>query len=312
MRVEDSALLQLADAATRRSIVDDLALESILDAAFVTSGLGVEGPFDATFDEFRLGAVAPISTHVDAGWSALGGGDRVEGRADIIWPPGSGPRTDAVWRGAITARVQTTSGHLESLSSARCAVHSLDDDITPLPTDPVVLEQARREALRVRLGAGAAQPDAVDNALIDRLLIQAGVTTVGELMRRHQSEQATGRMRATFAEARDSPPTPRAFPVAVALLVRDSDNRLVDLLTECKNVQLVLEPQIERPNQPDIRLRNPVVVGLVLPGEVFDDAAWPGAEPGISRMAARLARRAAAAHWLAPEGVVLMSHDPPG
>ncbi|MFD0746359.1 hypothetical protein ACFQ1L_34370 [Phytohabitans flavus] len=303
MNFEDAALLRLADPATQRAVFDALALEHILDAAFVTSTLGVEGPFDATFDEVRFGAFAPTRALVEGGWSALGGADRTDTRIDVTWPDfGSAPRIDAVWRGSVIARAAVATTTVAAVSAVWPAVRDIDSDIVPLPADPAELEQARRAALRARLSAGAAQPAAVDAALVDKLLRQAGARTVGELIGRHHGEQATGRVRVTFADPSEPPPTPRSFPVSVALLVRDETHRLVDLLAQSKAVQWLLAAQIERAHTPELPARHPVVVGWVLPSTVLDDPAWPGAEPGAPPAAARLARRAAAAAWLAPEG----------
>jgi hypothetical protein len=151
----------------------------------------------------------------------------------------------------------------------------------------------------------------VDDALIDKLLVQAGVATVGDLARRHRGEQATGAVRVSFADPGNVPATPRTFPVAVALLVRDSSHRVVDLLAETKQIQWLLSFDVERPRDPELPTRNPVVVGWVLPAAVFDDPAWPGASLGSPPAAARLERRAAAALWLAAEGVAIVAHDPP-
>jgi hypothetical protein len=93
--------------------------------------------------------------------------------------------------------------------------------------------------------------------------------------------------------------------------VRDGSHRLADLLADSKSVQSLLAPQVERPGSSGLRSRTPIVVGLVLPGDTFDDPAWPGAEPDQTVPAARLARRVAAARWLAAEGIVLVPFDPP-
>ncbi|HEX6683630.1 MAG TPA: hypothetical protein VF062_12585, partial [Candidatus Limnocylindrales bacterium] len=104
---------------------------------------------------------------------------------------------------------------------------------------------------------------------------------------------------------------PRRFPVAVALLVRDATHRIVDLLSEAKAIQWLLTPYDERRREPGLVPRHPVVVAWIVPGTLFDDPAWPGAEAGMPAAAARLARRASAAQWLALEGIALVAFDPP-
>jgi hypothetical protein len=315
MNFEDTALLRLANEGTRRGIFDELVLEQTLDAAFVLSAGSVQGPFDATYDEFRVGMFIPTRASVEGGWSALGGTDRIEARADVTWPGRTNwPRIDAVWRGKIIARVSLAVSRIDRVSSARPGLASLDDDIAPLPADPVALERARRQALRARLRAGAAQPEAVDDAFIDQLLAHAGVTTVGEFAVRHRAEQATERLRIGFSEpdAPGEPSTaPRPFPVTVALLIRAGSHALTDILAESKAAKWLLAPIAERATDSQVRPRTPIVVGVVLPGTVFDDPAWPGAASGATGSAARRARRIAAAEWLGQEGIVLLPFDPP-
>ncbi|HEX6682719.1 MAG TPA: hypothetical protein VF062_07990, partial [Candidatus Limnocylindrales bacterium] len=180
MDFEDATLLQLANAPTRRGVFDDLALEHLLDAAYITSDLGVEGPFDATFDEIRFGSFAPTKVRIDGGWSGLGGTDRTETQLDAAFGYfGPVPRVDAVWRGNLIARAAVALSTVQAVSPVWPDLNSLDDDIAALPADPAALELARREALRARLRVNAAAPDAVDDNLIDKLLRQARVTTVG-------------------------------------------------------------------------------------------------------------------------------------
>jgi hypothetical protein len=160
----DVALLRLANATTRRAVFDDLALEHILGATYASETLGVEGPFDPTFDDLRFGGFTPTSVLVHGGWSALGGADRTESRFEVSTPYfGAAPRTDAVWKDTVIGRARLATSFIESVARAWPAVHSIDEDISPLPTDPAALEQARRDVLRARLRAGAVQPDpAVD------------------------------------------------------------------------------------------------------------------------------------------------------
>jgi hypothetical protein len=110
----------------------------------------------------------------------------------------------------------------------------------------------------------------------------------------------------TFAEPAPVSASARPLPVAIALLVRDA----LPAATLLHDVGLVRERLgtlgVERPPDDGLRLKRPLVVCLVVPPSVFEDADWPGATGGMTAAEQRAARRAAAGTWLAREGIGLV------
>jgi hypothetical protein len=309
----DVTILQLAAAATRRAVFDDLSLQHVLAAAYDTGSLSPEGPYEATFEGFRVGVFTPTVVQLDGGWSALGSSERVEAHFELRRAHASGlPRVDATWQGTVIARTSVVSDLVEAVTSRWPGLHELDADLTDLPSDPAALEQARRGALLARLRSGAALPEAIDDAFVDQLLARAGVGTVAALSARSRSGAAAGALRISMAQPSEPQLSPRPFPVAVALMVRRGMEALSDLLAEAKAIQAALASHLERPRDPQLRPRNSLVVGCVVPAAVFDDADWPGAEPDVPTDVARIARRVAAADWLAPEGIAFIPRESPG
>ncbi|GAA4878594.1 hypothetical protein [Actinomycetospora straminea] len=306
MNFEDATLVRLADPNERRSIFDELSLQHILEAAVDTSGITLEGPYDATFDEMRLGVSATPVIKAEGGWSDFSQTERVVARFDVAWPPGPDQlHADLMWHGTVIARAAAPSGVVDAIGADWPDIASLDDDIALLPAEPAELEAARRRVLLARLRAGAAQPDAISDRLVDGLLESTGVASVGELADRHAGDLATGLIRIHFAERPAPPPMPRQFLVDVALLVRAGVDRLADLFAVSAAMRSALGPELSYPQERDHARRGPVVAWVV-PAETFDDEDWPGAEPGQAAEAARLARRTAAAAWLAPAGIALV------
>ena len=112
--------------------------------------------------------------------------------------------------------------------------------------------------------------------------------------------------RVTFAEPQPVSPTVAELPLAGAVLVRDAAGlSLAELLTESKSVRERLRAYaVERPPDPTLRMREPLVVVWVVPAAVFDDGDWPGGGAGTPAER-RDARRLAAGAWLAREGIGL-------
>lgn len=313
MEFEDATLIRLASVETRRAVFDELSLEHIVRASLNTDASAVDGPYDAAFDEVRLGVCTPHVTRVEGGWSGPAPTERVVAHFEVAGPAGGArPRADLVWRGAVIARTAGPSGSVTGVDLAWPDVATLDDDIAqPPPPGPADLEAARRAVLLTRLRAGAAQPEAVTERVLDRLLATAGVASVGELAQRHTGgTRSTARVLVRFGPDAGPPPTPQRVPVAVALLVRAQTGRLTDLLAESAALRDALSDELYPPQDGPTSLRGGPVVAWVLPAATWDDTGWPGAEPGLPPADARLARREAAATWLGPAGIALVPVDP--
>lgn len=246
MNFADRIAVRLGDPATRAGVLDEPALEAVAAAGYDAALLGIEGPYSAQFEELRLGNPQPSTTTADGTWAKLGSPDRTEASFVVTGPGGQGPRIDALWRGAVIARV----------AHDRSTITAADTSWTAPPGEPAV--------------------------------------------------RATASVDVAFSTAPPPTPAPMSLPIAAPLLVRDADVSIAELLADSGTVRERLDPLgLERPNPDALPRRVPLPVVWVLPLELFDDPDWPGAASGMNASEARAARRAAAAAWLADQGVAL-------
>ena len=117
-----------------------------------------------------------------------------------------------------------------------------------------------------------------------------------------------GVVQVTYTEPATGTGTLKPLPVVVAMLVRDAGFSVADLLARSQALRERLRPLgLERPADPALKLRHPIVVAWIVPAAVFEDEGWPGAEDETTPAKQREARRAAAAAWLAREGIGLLT-----
>jgi hypothetical protein len=306
----DTTLVRLADPATRAGVLDDDALEAVVAAAYDADALAVEGPFQALFDELRLGAAGPRVATADGTWNQVGGVQRTEASFTIAGLGPEGPRIDAIWRGSVVARVVHAPAPIESVAMTWPALGTIDADIESdlgaLPGNPSTLDNERRTRLIERLRTTLDQPDRLDDARLDAVLAGAGVASVSDLLERFGGTVAPAAGTVAFAPAPAAAPSPLALPVTAAVLVRDQGFSVGQLLADTHLVLESLGPlSLERSVDPELPLRNALVAVWIVPRETFDDADWPGATSGMNAAQARAARRSTAAAWLAREGVGL-------
>lgn len=310
MNFEDRVFVRLADAPTRTPLFDQPALEQIVAAAY---DVQVQGPFNALFDHFEMGYALPQQGVIEGMWGGVGSAERVQARlltANLGGPPPA--RIDALWRGAIVARVAPANSRITAAEIERPNLEGIDDqivaDLGVLPADPAELEQQRRTRVLARLRAALDQPDAFTDALYDNWLATVGASSTGDLLARFRTTAYSSAVRVTFAPPEPVTPTPVRLPITAALLVRDSANLSVSqLLAESKRLaERLQDAGLETPHDPNLRPRHAVVVVWVVPADLFDDADWPGGGPG-NAAAQRAARRAAAGVWLAREGIGLVA-----
>jgi hypothetical protein len=306
----DATFVRLADPASRVGVFDEVALEQLVRAAYHADALGLQGPFEPVFDEFRLGVPASQLATVDGSWSLVGGADRTEMQLRVV---GLGRdddgRVDAVWRGAIVARVVPPTGQITEVGTTFPDPNGIDDeivaDLSALPADPVALEAERRRRYLARARAAVAQPDALTDAVFDAWLHRLGFTSVSDLMA-HRGIVAAAAVKVTFSPPTAAPSAPLPLPITAILLVRGAEFSVAKLLADSHALRDRLGAfGVERPCEQTLPVRTPVVVIWMIPPSVFDDPAWPGGGGGDPAQQ-RANRRAAAGAWLADEGIGLV------
>jgi hypothetical protein len=175
MNFVDQRLVQLADPATRPGVFDGVALEQLVDAAYDADGMGVQGPFSATFDEFRLGIAAQPLAALDGTWNPIGAVDRTEAHFRVAGlGDGFLPRVDALWRGSIVARFARGGELITSLVTTTPDARSIDAEVTfdapqPVSATPRPLPIAAALLIRDAAGLSVAQLLADSKAVRERL-----------------------------------------------------------------------------------------------------------------------------------------------
>jgi hypothetical protein len=304
MNYVDSTIVRLADPATRPQVFDSDSLDQLLRTAYDTDQMNVQAPFSTVFEEFRLGLAVPRLGILEGNWNPIGGMERMEARFQLSGVGSASTiRVDAFWRGAIIARASMANGFISAVRTAWPDTGGIDEEIIAalgaLPADPAVLEQERRTRFVNRLKAVLDQPGVLTAAAMDQLLQQMGASSVGDLMQRLRGVGLTGAMQVTFTQPALPPLSPKPLPISAAILIRDSGFSLADLLVDSKIAREQLEPLgLSRPEDPSLRMRQPLLVVWIVPQAVFSDAGWPGATVAT--------RRAAAGDWLAREGIGLV------
>jgi hypothetical protein len=316
MNYVDATLIRLAEAATRPAVFDSVALEQLLNAAYDTDATPVAGPFQPVFDEMRLGLAVSRFGVIEGAWNQVGGVERMEARFQTFGlGQGDAIRVDGLWRGSIIARTVPSTGRIIEVESAWPSLGDIDaaiaGDLGALPANPQALEQERRARLLARIRAVLDQPGAFTDESFDRWLKSVGAESVGDLLARYQGTVFGGGVTVTFSPPDPAPPSPRALPIAAAIMIRDAGFSVAQLLMESKMARERLDRMgVERQADPAFRLREPLLIVWVVPVSIFDDADWPGGAQGMNNDQLRTARRAAAGAWLAREGIGLVATNP--
>lgn len=316
MNYEDATLIRLADPATRSVLFDELALEQLVTAAYNTDMLTVEGPYQPLFTEFRLGVALDNPGVLRGGWHPVGGVDKVEAE---FYTSGLGfglpTRVDALWRGDIVARTVPATSHITQVEAKWTDPGTIDAEIVAalgsLPTNSQTLEQERRTRFLSRIRSALNQPLSFTDELLDKWLFSVGATSVSDLMTCLQGTIQSSAVQVTFSPPDPTLPSPKSLPITAALLIRNVGFSVAQLLMESKMLREPLEQKgLERSPDPSLRIRNSLLIVWVVPITIFDDADWPGGNPGMTPEALRDARRVVAGQWLAREGIGLVATPP--
>lgn len=313
MNFVDAMVVRLADETTRVSLFDQDALGQILSAAYDADAMTLDGPYQPVFDELEFGVCVQRRGAVDARWNALAGPERFEGQFVLAGVGAeANVRVDALWRGAVVARTVPVTSRVETIKLAWPDGGSIDNEIIAalgtLPSDPSTLENERRTRFLHRVRAALRQPAAFSDDVFDRWLHQLGAVSVGDLLTRFRGQLLTGAMQLAYsASGQDVAPSPKALPIASAVLVRDTGFSIAQLLADSKLISSQLrDAGVERPVASDAICKTALIVTWIVPETVFDDADWPGGDAGTTADQKRALRRAAAGHWLAREGIGLV------
>jgi hypothetical protein len=132
------------------------------------------------------------------------------------------------------------------------------------------------------------------NAVVDR--VDGSFDTVNQ-------DREIASLKVHYASAADTPPATRRFDISAALLVRPATISISGLLDETRRVRASFDQLDFRPST-NARTRTPIVIWVV-PGALFDDEAWPGAD-GAPADQRRTRRRMWAGTWLARERIGLV------
>ena len=304
MNYEDKTLVALADPATRAGLFDDTGLEQILSAGYDTDAMAIEGPFKPVFEDVQIGLALPRVAELEGMWMPLGGVDKTEahfqvtglGAADTL-------RVDAFWRGAIVARTAFVTGHIVSVKASWPDGATIDAEIVAalgnLPADRAALEQERRKRFVARIKAAFNQPDILTDDRFDAWLHSTGAKSVSDLITNYSGVLHTGAMQLKIDQPAPPATSPKALPVAAAVLIRDAGFSVAQLLMDSKLIRQRLDAlALGKPPDPATKLRQSLLVIWIVPVTVFDDNDWPGG-------GSRAQRRAAAGTWLAREGIGL-------
>jgi hypothetical protein len=304
----DTALIRIADPATRAAVFDQPTLEAMAAAAYDSGALLLGGPYSAVFDRFELGLSVSSLGSVEGVFRMPGGVSTGEIQLQL---GGLGPllpmRSDALWVGSIIARTTPLNSRIKSVRAS----FSIDDidaairaDLGALPADPAALEAERRKRLIATMKAAMSQPDLLTDDAFNEWLGRIGATSVSDLLTNHRNVLSSGVLQVGFSPAADAVAAPAPLPIAATVLIRDQGVSIAQLLFESKMLREQLtERGVVVPAKSSLPALNPFLAVWLLPITVFDDAAWPGA--GADQDALRADRRRKAAAWLAPEGIVI-------
>ena len=302
----DAILLRLADDALRASVFDEMALGQIVAAAHDLSGVELGPPLTPVFEQLRFCFRDERSVSVTGSWLTMGRTDRSELVFSATGLASPLPRIDSLWTGSVIASSGGGNAVVDRVDLEYLDLVGIDHEIGTLPSDPAEREARRRAVLLARIRATLAQPAAFDDAELARLLVRLEVGSVTELMTGPQV--ATGAtMRIHYAPSADAPARRRQFAVAAALLIRPATSSIAALLDDTRRLRPYLDHLgFAAPRDAGDRSRRSPVIVWVVPGELFDDDAWPGAPSGTPPDQRRARRRMWAGAWLSREGIGLV------
>ena len=306
MTYEDKILVALADPKARTGLFDDTGLAQVLSAAYDTGAMSIEGPFSPVFDEVKIGLALPRLAEVEGNWLPMGGTVQTEAHFQLVGlGADSAVRVDAFWRGSVVARTAMANGVISNVATSWPNLQTIDAEIVAalgaLPADPAALEAERRKRFIAKIQAAFAQPAILTDDRFGAWLASTGAASVGDLLTNYRGVLQTGTLQLTITQPALPATSPKALPIAAAVMIRDAGFSVAQLLTDSKTARQRLEGMaVGRPADPTLKPLHSLLVIWIVPATVFDDNDWPGG-------GTRDLRRAAAGAWLAREGIGLVA-----
>jgi len=111
----------------------------------------------------------------------------------------------------------------------------------------------------------------------------------------------------TYAPPSTPPSGTTSLPLVAAIFIRDAGFSLAQLLIQSRLAREQLAALGLEKNNPALPLRQSIVTIWLVPGAVFDDNAWPGADTTQSAAVQRQQRLLAANRWLNPQGISVVT-----
>jgi hypothetical protein len=237
------------------------------------------------------------------------GGTAGESALSLAIDAGDPARIDMLWRGTVRAGASYPLATIGVESAAPLGLAGIDAEIPGGPPgDPAALETARRAVVLARLKAAANDPDAYDDAFIDRLISAAEADSLAQLIAHDGGAARFSQLVLSLTPIPGSSTVrSRDFPVAAAILVRDIAAMADPLATLLHASQVVIERLRHAGFDPRPGTELPpgrAIVVWIIGVEWFDQSDWPGGTTG-NAAAQRAERIGVASTWLARQGIAL-------
>lgn len=302
MEFEDQTTIRLCNDFVGSGSLVESGLSSIIATAYDLSGQVPSGPFSYAYDELITGGFGYRETET------RGPEGDVRREISIQSEAGNSERIDLLWRGKIRASAAYPLARVDVEAMAAIGLSGLDAEIPgTLPTDPAILESARRAALLARLKSAANDPDAIDLSVVDLMLLQSEAGSISEMMTLDGGSARYFELVLSLTEIPGSTAArARDFPVACAILVRDvgkPENSLSAMLQASRAILASLDQAGFSPRESAELPPGRACVVWVVPASWFDLSDWPGT--GGTAAAKRANRISLAGTWLSRQGIAL-------
>ncbi|MFA7585136.1 MAG: hypothetical protein WCY11_02920, partial [Novosphingobium sp.] len=225
MNFADSTLLRLSSEPGRNALLGQDELADMVGTAFDAPNAGLQGAYGLSVDRLDIGIEIARTAHIDGSYTATPGALPGDIRLRIAnLQLGEPLRIDTLWRGHLIARHRPQDDRIVAVAGGFTLLdldREIISDLGSLPAG-AALENERRQRLLERLRTDAAQPNLIDDHVLDSILDASGAPDIAALL----DAKGTGevaRLRLSFdAPAVAGAPVPIRLPITAAVLVRDA------------------------------------------------------------------------------------------